>query len=250
MNKYIKTLYFFIGISMIIHLSVIYFDQIKFEWEKINFTYTEKQKEEIKVAEKNIEKVERMQHEHENKSLLKEHLEKMKEEVIKEIVKGKEKKKKGGTDTKLADLAPGFTGFTDKSDLTDLKKYKIKLLGNDPNNLFEEDQPVTCDKFYIGIGLSLNVKGSKNKSKNSPNWSVDIVAAGYGASKAGIKKGDIFLGLKDFDGTFYEGNFLIAGKSFKENDVLEGLFVRNGVVISKDVKLSKICYDSQEQRHE
>ncbi len=94
------------------------------------------------------------------------------------------------------------------------KKTKVKIKFTDMTKVGKK----TCSNFYIGIGISYS----------RLLWEVLDVAPGGPAYFADIRVGDILLTNEKYE-------------DLKINTLVKVTILRNGITITKKLKISKIC---------
>lgn len=264
-NNLFKTVargfYWCLAISLITHIIILFYDSLKLEF---TFEFSPAQQEKIKTIEKNAEKVASTMHRKEDKEMLVEHFEAEKEQLISEAKQEFLNKKEGNSDKEGegkegqsagGNVAPNFGGFVSKNkEEMEVKKKRsepisLTYLGNKSPTVISAAEK--CNgQVYVGLGLQLGNMmasvGNGGISEMTP-WKVSHVAGGYVADRNEIKSGDVFLGIKDDKGQFWEGNTLIA-KGLKAGAVVDAIFRQKDQVVSKKMVLEEICYEAKAQK--
>ena len=257
MNWIKNTFYLSLALSLLTHTTILFYDSIKL---KFTFELNEEQKQAIKKIDNNKKLVENTKHTKNDKELLKEHFENEKQCLIEEAKKEfltKDKKIKEEIEkkeeSKLAEVAKNFGSFADadknkkgKKNSMPSKPLTLTYLGERSDQ--EESTQACKGKTYIGLGLQLGsgmvVRGMYDFSfpKERSPLKISQVSEGDPGERLNMRVGDIFLGMKDEQGVFWEGNTLLAQKNVKAGTKVEVIFSQNDKVVATKTELEEICY--------
>lgn len=220
------------------HSIVLFYDQIVITFF---FEPTKEQVRKIKIIENNKKKLKYSKHKKEDKVSLMKMFDKDKEEVL----KGAKEEYLSEINKLLASkITKDFKDFsTDKKQKRSRQKsinkgsLKVNYIGDSKDfNSLDYD----CKNYYIGLGLRLSGKKI---------WHVDKVSEDSVAHDIGLKKGDVLLGFKTKDGTFYEGNRLIPKLQKKGSDLSVILvYKQEGILKEKNITLDKVCYTKKSSK--
>lgn len=258
MNWIKNTFYISLALSLLTHATILFYDTIKL---KLTFELNEEQQKEVKKIENNEKLVEKTRHTEKDKEILKEHFKCEKEKFIEQAQKEfltKEKDKKETEEEKeesrLSEIAKNFGSFatSDKDKKNNVKKNISKpmtLTYVGEKEEVEESAQKCQGKTYVGLGLQLGegmvVRGGMfdfSIPKEVSPWKISQVSEGDPGERLNMKKGDVFLGMKDSQGVFWEGNTLLAQKNVKAGMKVEVIFAKKDKVIATKTELEEICY--------
>jgi hypothetical protein len=242
MFKHLKKLFYFcLSLSFLTHLLFIFHDQIYLE---LFFKLTPEQEKKLQVVENNEKSLEKTTHAKQDVELIKEMLEKDKQEIMSQA-KNKflaEAKKDSSIFQQI--VAPNFKNFLhvqrnpkEIKQKSETNNISINYLGYVPQNTKSFPE---CPNKYYGLGLRV---GNDNQKGQKSFWSISIVSPGSVAERIGIKVGDVLFGIKDVNGVFWEGNKYVAQKQIKNYHVI-GVFKKDGKLFEKPLKLDEVCYEA------
>jgi len=259
MNWIKNTFYLSLVVSLLIHTTILFYDNIKL---KLTFELNEDQQKEVKKIENNERLVEKTKHTEKDKEILKEHfkcekekfIEQAKKEFLTKEIEKKENEEENKEESRLAEIAKNFGSFATAD--TDKKKQTKKTISKPLTLTYvgekeevEESEQACQGQTYVGLGLQLGegmvVRGGVfdfSIPKEVSPWKIAEVSSGDPGERLNMKKGDVFLGMKDSNGVFWEGNTLLSQKNVKAGMKVEVIFAKNDKVIATKTELEEICY--------
>lgn len=272
-----KTFNTFFLISFLTHAGLIFYDVIEFN---MNFDFNLKEKKHIEQVHANTEVAKKSKHAPEQKEMLetyfKEELkeietaakERYKKERASSLAKGKGEGKnpikvnlsgsgEGNGQGKENPLAAMMQKTINQGGGS-FQPAKIQSLSEDSavshkNGLIYQGSKKEV-KFsdeckggqkYVGLGFAIEAppenQAQNLKYQNKIPWQINQLAAGHVAERNQMKSGDVFLGVINKEGRFFEGNTFLAEK-YPKGTWIKVLWRQGNELIKKDVQLEEICY--------